>query len=82
MILLVSIVISQSITTKDMKTLNSEKLNLTKEEKGRIDNNYDKFGNVIDYQQGTYHTFINFDSGYRAITINKNFNNIKNEKWK
>lgn len=80
MLSLVSVVISQSITSKEIKYIDSEKLNLTREEKGRIDSNYNKLGKVIDYQQGTYHTFINFNSGYRAITPNNNFEKMKDEK--
>ncbi len=81
-LLMVSIVISQSSLTKEIKILDSKKLNLTKEEKGIINNNYEnlKLGKVTDYQKGTYHTFINLDSGYRIITTNKNFNKMKNEK--
>ena len=69
-------------TAKEVTKLDSKKLNLTKEEKGIINNNYEnlKLGKVTDYQKGTYHTFINFDSGYRVITLNSNFNKIKNER--
>ncbi|KKN49431.1 hypothetical protein LCGC14_0642680 [marine sediment metagenome] len=80
MILLVSIVTSKlSLSeTEKITTLDNEKLNLTKAEKGKIDSNYENFklGKVIDYQKGTYHTYINFDSGYRVITINKNFEKV------
>ena len=81
-LLLASIVISQSSTTEEITKLDSKKLNLTKEEKGMLDSNYKNLnlGKVIDYQKGTYHTFINLDSGYRIITTNKNFNKMKNEK--
>ena len=79
-LLLASIVISQSSITKEITTLDKDKFNLTKEEKGKINTNYNKLGKVIDYQKGTYHTFINLDSGYRIITINNNFKTMKNEK--
>lgn len=79
-LLLASIVISQSSMTNEIKILDSKTFNLTTEEKGKLNSNYNKLGNVIDYQKGTYHTFINFDSGYRIITSNNNFNKIKNEK--
>ena len=51
-------------------------------EKERIDNSYDNFnlGKVVDYQQGVHHTYINFDSGYRIITPNKNFEKMQDEK--
>ena len=68
--------------TEEITIIDGKKLNLTKEEKGKIDSNYENFklGNVIDYQKGTHHTYINFDSGYRVITLNKNFEKTKNAK--
>ncbi len=81
-LLLASIVASKlSLSeTEEITTLDEEKFNLTEEEKGKIDGNYNKLGNVIDYQKGTHHTFINFNSGYRVITTNKNFEKMKDER--
>lgn len=81
-LLLASIVISQLSITEKITTLDKDTLNLTKTEKQKIDSNYEgfKLGKVIDYQKGTHHTYINFDSGYRVITPNNDFEEIKDGK--
>ena len=79
-LLLISIVIGTNLNTTN--EINTHKFNLTEEEKKILNSNYgnNKIGDVIDYQKGTHHTYINFDSGYRIITENNNFNKMKNEK--